>query len=69
MMFHLEPNRELRNAERLIDGASSDPLGQDALPLDVRYLICVHRQASPTAPSRASAGKIMRPIATSEDDQ
>ncbi len=55
MLFHLEPNRELRNAERLINGASSDPMAQDALPLDVRYLISVHRQASPTAPNELLA--------------
>jgi len=55
MMFHLEPNQELRNTERLIDGASSDPMAQDALPLDVRYLICAHRQASPTTPNELLA--------------
>ncbi|MEZ5875572.1 MAG: DUF4255 domain-containing protein [Hyphomicrobiales bacterium] len=55
MMFHLEPNRELRNSERLIDGAGSDPVPQESLPLDVRYLISVHRQASAATPNELLA--------------
>lgn len=49
--FHIEPNKELRNADRLVDTGGSDPRAQQALPLDVRYLISVFRQASATDPN------------------
>lgn len=46
-LFHILPNAELRNAPRLAppgeDGSMIDPNRFDALPLDLRYLISVHR--------------------------
>ena len=49
-LFHIEPNRELRNAERLRTPPPGAPPDQsavelDALPLDLRYLISVFRTA------------------------
>jgi hypothetical protein len=49
-LFHIEPNRELRNTERLtsppLDAPPDGPLlPLDALPLDLRYLISVFRRA------------------------
>jgi len=55
LMFHLEPNRDLRNVERLINGASSDLSAQNSLPLDVRYLVCVHRQGGAGIPNELLA--------------
>lgn len=49
--FHIEPNKELRNTVRLVDAGGSDPRAQQALPLDVRYLISVFRQASASDPN------------------
>jgi hypothetical protein len=43
-LFHIEPNQELRNTERLVPGRSTDLRQQSAIPLDLRYLITVHRQ-------------------------
>ncbi|MEP1539261.1 MAG: DUF4255 domain-containing protein [Paracoccaceae bacterium] len=51
LAFHIEPNKELRNADRLVDTGGSDPRVQQALPLDVRYLISVFRQASASDPN------------------
>lgn len=59
-VFHLEPNRELRNTPRLVEAGSSDPVAQDALPIDVRYLISVFRQASATSPNELlSMGQVI----------
>jgi len=49
-LFHIEPNRELRNTERLTspppDAPPDAPLVPlDALPLDLRYLISVFRRS------------------------
>ncbi len=48
-LFHIEPNRELRNAERLGPPPVAPPTQTavvlDALPLDLRYLISVFRTA------------------------
>jgi hypothetical protein len=49
-LFHLEPNRELRNTERLTMPPPGAPppapsTSLDALPLDLRYLISVFRRA------------------------
>lgn len=53
--FHLEPNRELRNARRLSHlpqgGGPVDPPEQDALPMDLRYLISVFRPPGGAEPS------------------
>jgi hypothetical protein len=51
--FHLEPNREMRNARRFTTagGAPVDPTEQDALPVDLRYLISVFRPAGAVEPS------------------
>lgn len=54
-LFHLQANGELRNVERFTPqapgGGAADPTTQDALPLDVRYLISVFRPAGATEPS------------------
>lgn len=45
-LFHVEPNRDLRNVEHLIPapGAPDDPhIPANALPLDLRFLISVFR--------------------------
>ena len=43
-LFHLEPNREMRNAPRaLADAGATDLVPQDALPVDLRYLISFFR--------------------------
>lgn len=48
-LFHIEPNRDLRNAEYLVDpatGDQTDPLVKgNVLPLDLRYLVSVFRVA------------------------
>lgn len=47
-LFHLEPNKALRNAEHLVAPASDDDrpwVDADALPLDLRYLLSVFRPA------------------------
>lgn len=55
--FHLEPNREMRNARRFTTAGTApgsvpiDPTEQDALPVDLRYLISVFRPASAAEPS------------------
>ena len=53
--FHLEPNRELRNAQRFSHlpqgGGPVDPPEQDALPVDLRYLISVFRPPGAAEPS------------------
>jgi hypothetical protein len=47
-LFHVEPNRELRNAEHLVEppgGAPDDLLAlSESLPLDLRYVISVFRR-------------------------
>lgn len=47
-LFHLEPNRDLRNADHLVTRAS-DPTGPlvttNALALDLRFLLSVFRKA------------------------
>lgn len=48
--FHLVPNTELRNAERYAEAAGAQ-VQQDALPVDVRYLISVFRPAGAAEPS------------------
>ncbi|MEL6168999.1 MAG: DUF4255 domain-containing protein [Pseudomonadota bacterium] len=55
-LFHLEPNREMRNASRYVpppaDGSSlAEPASQDALALDLRYLVTAHRQAGSDEPN------------------
>jgi len=48
-LFHLEPNREMRNAPRAVATAgATDLLPQDALPLDLRYLISFFRSDAAT---------------------
>lgn len=46
-LFHIEPNKEMRNARRLVSppagGGLAEPLEQDAIALDLRYLIWVNR--------------------------
>jgi len=53
--FHLEPNRELRNTQRFSHlpegGGPADPPQQDALPINLRYLISVFRPAGAAEPS------------------
>lgn len=47
-LFHLEPNRDLRNAEHLVTPAldgDQPRVEADALPLDLRYLLSVFRPA------------------------
>lgn len=49
-LFHLEPNRELRNTERLTPPPAGTPptdpsIALNALPMDLRYLISVFRRA------------------------
>ena len=48
VLFHVEPNRELRNAEHLVDPPGGGPddllVPSDALPLDLRYVISVFRR-------------------------
>ena len=41
-MFHLAPNGELRNAPRSTSG-TPEPISQDALPLDLYYLLSFYR--------------------------
>jgi len=52
--FHLEPNRELRNARRFTSpsavGIPADPTEQDALPVDLRYLVSVFRATATAEP-------------------
>jgi hypothetical protein len=47
-LFHVEPNREMRNVDHLVDppgGGPDDLLAvSDALPLDLRYVISVFRR-------------------------
>lgn len=50
-LFHVEPNREMRNQPRAIAGSGSDPVPQNALALDLRYLISVFRQGGAAATS------------------
>lgn len=50
-LFHIEPNRELRNQPRLVAGGGSDPDEKNSLALDLRYLISVFRQAGASATS------------------
>lgn len=49
-LFHLEPNRDLRNVEHLVDPPGGGPddllVPSDALPLDLRYVISVFRRPS-----------------------
>lgn len=43
-LFHLEPNREMRNVPRAINAVgASEPIPQNALPLDLRYMISFFR--------------------------
>ena len=58
-LFHLVPNGELRNAPRYVtaadDGApADDPDERDALVLDARYLISVHRPVGVAEPNELS---------------
>jgi hypothetical protein len=41
-MFHMEPNKEMRNFPRAVNGLP-DPVAQDALPVDLRYMISFFR--------------------------
>ena len=54
-LFHVVPNGELRNATRYVvpEGAATldDPGERDALVLDARYLISVHRQEGVLEPN------------------
>jgi len=43
LLFHVEPNREMRNEPRLRLAGGSDPEPRNALALDLRYLITVFR--------------------------
>ncbi|MET1133296.1 MAG: DUF4255 domain-containing protein [Aeromicrobium sp.] len=49
-LFHLEPNRDLRNVEHLVDPPGGGPddllVPSNALPLDLRYVISVFRRPS-----------------------
>lgn len=54
-LFHLEPNREMRNTDRRINTGGSDPVEQTAIPLDLRYLVSVHRQGGALAPNELLA--------------
>ncbi len=49
--FHIEPNKDLRNVERLLRAGGSDPVAHLSLPLDVRYLISVFRQSGSSDPN------------------
>ena len=54
MLFHIEPNREMRGAPRLVTppgGGPEEPLEQDALALDLRYLISVNRNPAGPEPN------------------
>jgi hypothetical protein len=47
-LFHVEPNRELRNVDHLVDPPGGDPNDllavSEGLPLDLRYVISVFRR-------------------------
>jgi hypothetical protein len=59
-LFHIEPNREMRNASRFGAGAGGAVVPQDSLAVDVRYLVSVHREASASEPTElARMGRIM----------
>ena len=52
-LFHIEPNRELRNVDHLVDppgGGPNDLLAvSEGLPLDLRYVISVFRRPTNAA--------------------
>lgn len=69
LLFHLEPNSELRNEPRFeaprTEGPTLRPAMQlDALPLNLRYLITVFRNGSPTADAYelSTLGKIIQTL-------
>jgi hypothetical protein len=65
-LFHIEPNREMRNSTRLVDeGAGIGPLSShDATPLDLRYLISAFRTDGAADPDELKTlGRIIKTLA------
>ncbi len=60
-LFHLEPNGEMRNIERLREApGAADLLPQDALPVDLRYMISFFRpDAAPDTEDLLRLGNVI----------
>ena len=59
-LFHIEPNREMRNAPRASANIGGVAGERERLALDVRYLISVHRGVTDAEPTElARMGRIL----------